>query len=251
MRELTGATAVVTGAGSGFGRAIAGALANQGATVVGIGRTKSTLDDTAAQLGEAFVAEPGDATDPVLAQRILHEYRPGVVVLSAGAQPPAGPFHELGWAQFARNWEMDVRQAYEWCGAALRLPLVPGSVVVALSSGAALRGSPVSGGYAGAKATVRFVARYAQEESQRAGLGIRFAALLPQLTPDTALGLAAVRSYARRRGADEAAAVEEMRPYLTASQVAEAVVALTTTDPAAGTVSYTVDAAGFSAVAGG
>ena len=32
------------------------------------------------------------------------------------------------------------------------------SVVITMSSGAALRGSPLSGGYAGAKATVRFEA---------------------------------------------------------------------------------------------
>jgi NAD(P)-dependent dehydrogenase (short-subunit alcohol dehydrogenase family) len=250
MPELKGSTAIVTGASRGFGRAIAGALAYRGATVVGIGRTVTTLDSTAAQLGEAFVAEPGDAADPVLARRILLDYRPDVVVLCAGAQPPAGPFHELPWADFARNWDMDVRQAYEWCGAALRLPLVPGSVVLVLSSGAALRGSPNSGGYAGAKATVRFVTRYAQEESTRAGLGIRFATLLPQLTPDTGLGLAAVQAYARRRGADPATAVEQMRPYLTASQVADAVVALSTAGDT-DTVSYTIDAAGFSAVEGG
>ncbi|MDG6106216.1 SDR family oxidoreductase [Dactylosporangium aurantiacum] len=250
MAESWGSTAVVTGASRGFGRAVAGALAGRGATVVGVGRTAPTLRATAAQLGPAFLAEPGDATDPALAQRILREHRPGLVVLSAGAQPPAGPFHELAWADFARNWEMDVRQAYEWCGAALRLPLAPGSVVVVLSSGAALGGSPVSGGYAGAKATVRFVTRYAQEESRRAGLGIRFVALLPQLTPDTGFGLAAVASYARRRGADLTATIDGMRPYLTADQLADAVVAL-----AGGgdqdAVSYTVSAAGYSAVEGG
>jgi hypothetical protein len=34
-------------------------------------------------------------------------------------------------------------------------------VVLTISSGAALRGSPLSGGYAGAKATVRFISAYA------------------------------------------------------------------------------------------
>jgi 3-oxoacyl-[acyl-carrier protein] reductase len=41
-------------------------------------------------------------------------------------------------------------------GARLR----PGSRVVVFSSGAALGGSPLSGGYAGAKATQRFIAAY-------------------------------------------------------------------------------------------
>jgi enoyl-[acyl-carrier-protein] reductase (NADH) len=44
--------------------------------------------------------------------------------------------------------------------------------VVVVSSGAAVNGSPASGGYAGTKATQRFIAGYAQDESRRAGLDI-------------------------------------------------------------------------------
>jgi NAD(P)-dependent dehydrogenase (short-subunit alcohol dehydrogenase family) len=51
--------------------------------------------------------------------------------------------------------------------------------VISLSSGAALRGSPLSGGYAGAKAAIGRLTGYAAEESERAGLGIRFVSLLP------------------------------------------------------------------------
>jgi hypothetical protein len=52
-------------------------------------------------------------------------------------------------------------QVFHWTREALLVPLDPGSVVVAFSSGAALQGSPLSGGYAGAKATIRFVSAYA------------------------------------------------------------------------------------------
>ena len=64
------------------------------------------------------------------------------------------------------------------------LPLEPGSVVIAFSSGAAVNGSPLSGGYAGAKATIRFIASYAAAESGRNALGITFTSVLPQLTPE-------------------------------------------------------------------
>ena len=77
-------------------------------------------------------------------------------------------------------------------------------MVIALSSGAAVNGSPLSGGYAGAKATIRFLTRYAAAESERAGLGIRFISLLPKLTPATDLGSAAVAAYAARDGEDVA-----------------------------------------------
>jgi NAD(P)-dependent dehydrogenase (short-subunit alcohol dehydrogenase family) len=50
---------------------------------------------------------------------------------------------------------------------------VSDTAVIAVSSVAALRGSPISGGYASAKATIRFLTSYAAEESRREGLGIK------------------------------------------------------------------------------
>lgn len=79
-------------------------------------------------------------------------------------------------------------------------PLDPGSTVITLSSGAALRGSPLRGGYAGAKATIRFITSYAAAESERDHLGIRFVSVLPQLTPATVLGAAARGRIGRPRG---------------------------------------------------
>lgn len=52
-QPLAGQVAVVTGAGRGIGSAIARQLAALGATVVLLGRTKSTLDDTARAIVEA------------------------------------------------------------------------------------------------------------------------------------------------------------------------------------------------------
>src|SRR2546423_667171 len=77
-----------------------------------------------------------------------------------------------------------------------------GARVVVISSGAALNanGSPVSGGYAGAKATQRLIPGYAQDEAARAGLGISFATVLPQFAPLTGVGRPAVQAYAGRAG---------------------------------------------------
>lgn len=113
-----------------------------------------------------------------------------------------------------------------WIRTALREPLAPGSVVFAMSSGAAVAGSLLSGGYAGAKAAIRHLGGYAAEESKRAGLGIRFVTLLPQLTPVTGLGAAAVAARAARQGVDRDTFVEGLRPILTSEQVAKAVVEL-------------------------
>src|SRR5207237_2608246 len=110
------------------------------------------------------------------------------------------PLHDQTWDEFSSNWLTDVRMSFVWLRQALLEPLAPGSRVIVMSSGAALQGSPLSGGYAGAKATQRFIAGYADQEARRAGLGIRVAAVLPRLTPATTLGLPAVAGDAARAG---------------------------------------------------
>jgi hypothetical protein len=121
-------------------------------------------------------------------------------------------------------------------------------VVVAFSSGAALRGSPLSGGYAGAKATIRFVSSYAAAESAREALGIRFISVLPQLTPATDLGAAAVAAYAARQGVDIPAYLEGLGPVLAPEQVGKALVDLVI-DPGHDRDAYLLTAAGLSPVA--
>ncbi|WP_433671953.1 SDR family oxidoreductase [Nocardia sp. CA-136227] len=219
-------TAVVTGASRGFGRGIAAALVASGMRVIGIARDGQALGEVAGELGAAFVPVTGDATEEALAQRVIRECRPEVLVLNAGATPPLAPIHEQSWESFSRNWETDTKHAFVWTGAALREPLAPGSVVIAVSSGAALNGSPLSGGYAGAKSAIRFIRTYAAEESERAGLGIRFTALLPRLTPATGLGAMAVGGYAARQGIDVDTYLAEMGPALTPEQVGKAVLEL-------------------------
>ena len=141
-------TAVVTGASRGFGRAIAAALVAAGSTVVGIARDDHELRAVRDDLGDAFVPLAADATDEALAQAVLRDHRPGLLVLNAGAPPHMAPVHEQTWETFSRNWHVDTRHVFTWTRAALREPMAPGSVVVSMSSGAALAGSPLSGGYA-------------------------------------------------------------------------------------------------------
>jgi NADP-dependent 3-hydroxy acid dehydrogenase YdfG len=140
------------------------------------------------------------------------------LVLNAGASPLSRPLHHHTWQTFSRNWEVDVAHAFHWTREALLRPLDPGSVVIAFSSGAALRGSPVSGGYAGAKATIRFLTSYAAEESEREGLGIRFISVLQQLTSATELGATGVAAYAARDGVDVSAVTERLGPAFTPRQ---------------------------------
>ena len=220
---VIGSTAIVTGAGRGFGRAIATALSAAGAHVVGVARNASALDELRDELGDTFTAVAADAADPATAGRLLDEYSARTLVLCAGAAPRMAPLQDQTWESFSQNWNMDVAQAFHWTRDALQRPLAPGSRVIALSSGAAVKGSPLSGGYAGAKATVRFITGYAAMESQRAGLGIDFVSVLPQLTPATDLGAKAVAAYAERQGVDVETFLASSGPALSAEQVGKSV----------------------------
>jgi NAD(P)-dependent dehydrogenase (short-subunit alcohol dehydrogenase family) len=242
--DLSGTTVIVTGASRGFGRGTAVALHAAGAHVVGIARDRAPLDELRAELGDAFTPVAADAADPVAAGHLIDTYQPRVLVLNAGVSPLSRPLHEHTWETFSRPWDVDVRHAFHWTREALLRPLPPGSAVVALSSGAALQGSPLSGGYAGAKATIRFLTAYAADESERAGLGIRFTAVLPQLTPATGLGAAAVAAYAARAGMDVEAFLKDRGPALTPEQAGAAITALIG-DPGHDQRAYLLTAAGL------
>lgn len=237
----TSRTAIVTGAGRGLGRAISLALCEAGARVVGIARTESDLSDVQQISGKFFTGVVGDAAESGMAARIIDEYQPETLVLCAGAVPTMAPLKDQTWESFSQTWNTDVRHAFEWVTAALRTPLTPGGSVIAMSSGAALRGSPLSGGYAGAKSTIRFLAAYAAREAQRAGLGIDFVSLLPQLTPATRLGAAAVAAYAADAGVGIDTQIAEMGTVVTPELVARCVMELLDKAPEHGAYALTAD----------
>jgi NAD(P)-dependent dehydrogenase (short-subunit alcohol dehydrogenase family) len=140
--------------------------------------------------------EVADAADATVAWSRLDQYEPEVLILVAGANPVMRPLQQHTWETFSVNWHADVKIAFTWLREALLQPLPPGGRVVVVSSGAAVKGSPASGGYAGSKATQRFLAGYAQEESRRAGLDITVTAVLPTMTPFGEVGRRGIRGYA-------------------------------------------------------
>jgi NADP-dependent 3-hydroxy acid dehydrogenase YdfG len=155
--DQTGSTALVTGASRGVGGAIASALHAEGVEVGAVARNAELLASLRDELGGRLTPVVADAADPVVAGTLIEQYRPDTLVLDAGAAPLMRPLQQHPWETFSRNWDVDGRQAFHWTRAALLLPLQAGSTVIAMSSGAALAGSPLSGGYAGAKATIRFI----------------------------------------------------------------------------------------------
>src|SRR6266571_2274600 len=231
MSDLPSRTTIVVGASRGLGRGIATAFAEAGAPVVAVSRTVTAFPEPANGAG-TIQPELADAGDATVAGSLLDRYQPEAVILVAGASPLMRPLQHQTWETFSVNWHTDVRITFHWLREALLKPLQPGSRMVVVSSGAALAGSPLSGGYAGAKATQRFITGYAQEEAQRAGLGITFTAVLPRITPLTDLGRPAVRAYAARSGQSEEEYLRQIGEPLTPEAAGAAVVELVRADAA-------------------
>src|SRR5690348_2317899 len=96
---LASKVAIITGAGGGFGRAIAARLAAEGAAVTVTSRSKAQLDETVAQIesgGGRGLALVGDATDRADVARVVGETQRrlgpiSILVSNAGVPGPFGP----------------------------------------------------------------------------------------------------------------------------------------------------------------
>ena len=190
---------VVTGGSRGLGLGLVEALVARGAKVTVVARETGALAAARERLGVAAI--PADVTDEAAAHRILGEVHPDILVLNAGAKPPMGRLDQLSWEDFSATWETDVKGGLYWIQAALKTPLKSGSRVLVGSSGAAENGSPLSGGYAGAKRMLWLMAKYANGVSAQNKLGIRFQAIVPQqIIGNTGVGDAGASAYARAAG---------------------------------------------------
>jgi len=249
MSDLPGRTTIVVGASRGLGRGIATAFAGAGAPVVAVSRTAAAFPEPASGAG-TIRPEIADAGDATVAASLLDRYEPMAVILVAGASPHMRPLQQQTWETFSVNWHADVRITFHWLREALLTPLRPGSRVVVVSSGAALNvnGSPLSGGYAGAKATQRFITGYAQDEANRAGLDITFTTVLPRFAPLTGVGRPAVQAYAARAGQSVEDYVEQMGPLaagVTPEIAGTALVELVQADAASLAPAYMLTGAGL------
>jgi NAD(P)-dependent dehydrogenase (short-subunit alcohol dehydrogenase family) len=228
VSELKDQTILVTGGSQGLGRGIVEVLAGQGATVWALARDAGRLDELGREV-PGVRTRAGDITDPQAVTAAMRDLRPQVLVLNAGARPAAQPVQEQTWELFSRPWETDVKATFYFGKEALLMPMAPGGTVVIMSSGAAVVGSSLSGGYAGAKRMQWLLAQYFQDEADRLQLGLRFVALLPrQIIAATELGKRAAAAYAAREGLTLEAYLARFGVRLTPQAVGQAVAALLT-----------------------
>jgi len=148
--------AVVTGGGTGIGRATAGMLAGEGYDVLVVGRRPEVLTDAVKWIGPQATAVPADVSDPAQLARVVAAVgdRPlDVLVNNAGAYVGGGSstLDEVA-AHWQANFASNVLTAVLTTTALVPALRRPGGRIILTSSIAAQKGG--GGPYSAAKAAL-------------------------------------------------------------------------------------------------
>ncbi len=183
--DLHGQVALVTGAGRGIGRAIALALARQGAHVVAAARTIDQIESVASEIADSGGAATPIAVDIADEQSIaalFHQIseQPGrldILINNAGLGL-YGPVADFPAADFDRVMAVNVRGTFLCCQAAMRLMIPKRSgYILNVSSVVGFKGYPNQAAYTASKHGVMGLTKSLAVEAQEHG--IRVSAILP------------------------------------------------------------------------
>lgn len=185
MAALDGAAAIVTGAGTGIGAAIAAALHDAGAAVTLVGRRAEPLADVAGRLGADRVrVRPCDVSDRDAVQAAFRDaaqaHGPATILVNnAGINTNPRSVAEVSLPDWDRTVAVDLSGVFYCVRAALpAMRAAGGGTVVNVASTAGRWGSSLAGAaYSAAKhGVVGLTAVINDEESRH---GIRCTAILP------------------------------------------------------------------------
>jgi NADP-dependent 3-hydroxy acid dehydrogenase YdfG len=187
-QPLSGKTALVTGASSGIGRAVALTLARDGAAVVVSARRKERLDEVAAEiagLGGAALAVAGDAGLPgdidALLEKTLAWAEGGrkldIVVVNAGRGLAGGMLgsDESQWQALFQTNALGAAQLMRRAG--LHMVQQKSGDIVVVSSVVGRNISPFSGFYGSSKFAVGAMAEALRQEV--CSKGVRVSTVMP------------------------------------------------------------------------
>ncbi|MDQ6875751.1 MAG: SDR family oxidoreductase [Actinomycetota bacterium] len=187
--DLSGRTALVTGASRGIGRAIATGLAAAGAHVALNGRDAATLDEVRTEIEAASgraVVVPADVTEPAAVQAMVVAVietlgHLDIVVNNAGGTAFMVPFADLRFEGWTKVMRLNTESVVHVCQAVAPhlLERRRGSVIN-VASVAALGGTPTLSPYGASKAAVLSLTRSLAMEWGHAG--VRVNALCPGWT---------------------------------------------------------------------
>jgi NAD(P)-dependent dehydrogenase (short-subunit alcohol dehydrogenase family) len=158
-RDLAGMVAVITGAGSGVGRAVALALAAAGGTPVLVGRTREPLWETAALVagvGGQSLVSAADVTDEAAVEAVFAQAADELegfdaAILAAGVGR-YGPIESYPLADWKETLATNLTGPFLCAKAAIpHLRNNGGGAIIAVSSGAGKQGYSQLGAYSASK----------------------------------------------------------------------------------------------------
>ena len=224
---------LVTGGGSGIGRAVARAFADQGDAVTITGRGLDALTETDG--GRGMTCRTADVTDEAQVAALFTT--PFDVVIANAGGGPAGGLKSVSLAQWNATMAVNLTGTFLTFREALRAGMAPGGRLIAMASVAGLKGGATIPAYAAAKHGVIGLVRSVALEV--AGKGLTCNAVCPGFV-DTPLAQAAVEAVQNRYGVTRAEAEARlvadnpMKRMIDVSEVAAA--ALFLASPAASMV---------------
>jgi NADP-dependent 3-hydroxy acid dehydrogenase YdfG len=180
MRRLTGKVAVVTGASTGMGRAIASALAEEGATLGLVARSAERLEQAAAATraaGVEVLTFAGDIADQAFARRVIEATaarfgRLDLLVNNAGTNTAHRNLADISVADWRRVLETNLTGAFLFTRYSLPVMRQAGQgLIVNISSGAGVAPSgPAGVAYSASKHAIHSFTGSINVEERRHGI---------------------------------------------------------------------------------
>jgi NAD(P)-dependent dehydrogenase (short-subunit alcohol dehydrogenase family) len=164
VMQLTGKTAIVTGGGSGIGKAIAAAYVREGAKVMICGRDRAKLERAAAEIGAGCLPWPADVANPKDIERLVQgaaaEFkRVDVLVNNAGVLLP-GAAESLTEDQWEQTLNINVRAVWLLSRAVLpHMRAAGGGAIINIGSVLSFLGARNRVAYAASKGAVLAMTR--------------------------------------------------------------------------------------------